>query len=1178
MLSISDVSKEYKTGNFVQKALDHLSLTLRENEFVAILGPSGSGKTTLLNIVGGLDHYDSGDLVIDGTSTKHYSERDWNSYRNHSVGFIFQSYNLIPHQSVLSNVELALTISGVSPKERKRRAAEALQRVGLGDQLHKKPNQLSGGQMQRVAIARALVNEPKILLADEPTGVLDSDTSVQVMELLKEVAKDRLVVMVTHNPELARRYATRIVELKDGRIISDSDPCAPGQEPSRPAGSLRKASMSFLTALGLSLANLWTKRKRTLLVAFAGSIGIIGIALILSLSTGMNLYMDDIQRETLSEYPVSLTKSSLDLSSLVTRDEQEDSDGDKVREWQLVANLFSTASPNDLASFKLYLEEHSGETDPYIQNVEYKYNVAPLIFSERDGEVRQVHPNQSLASLGISSAGIPGFTSRNMTDVFHRMPDNPGMYESQYDVLAGRWPQNYGELVFVLTRDNRVSDMALYAMGFKDISLLDDMVDSFMSGKKVDRTSANGVYAYEDFLGVSFRLVDRSALYTYDESYGVWTDRSSDLDYMKKAVSEGELLKIVGVVRQREDATAAVLSTGMNYMPSLVLHTIDSASDSRLVQDQLASPDVNVFTGALFSEETDASLPDLSSLFSVDADSIADAFRFDRDAISFDMSELGLSGEDISKYIDPNAFSGLIDSPSSADIKSIFDGIELNLSLDSLSQLFKELYDSYLEKAANDPATDVSRLPDALRTYLRTSDARKVVTEHIRRIIRESGVQVITPERLRGFVGRLADDFARYMETAKPLEDVDWPVLEGSDLSPREIFELYSPFFAGYLESDAFSAFLDNEAQKLVDELSEAGEVDEDSELLLQELLADYESYASENGLPELSSIRESFRDYMETEDARSRIDAAVKEMIDTDAIEKRISDGLSRYARGVSSKLSSAMQKIMTQLFQNLSSEIEKAMSDAMSKLPDAFTVDFDALTSSVSMNIDDRELMELASALMSGSSDTFDSNLSRLGYADLAFPSEIVIYPRDFESKNQVIRFIDGYNSQMEHSGESEKVIRYSDMVSTMMNSVTEIINVISYVLIAFVAVSLIVSSIMIGVITYISVLERRKEIGILRAMGASRRNVSSVFNAETMIIGALSGILGITITGLILLPGNYLIHTLTGQENLSATLSPSAAAALVLLSVLLTLVGGFIPAKGASRSDPVAALRSE
>lgn len=1178
MLQITDISKQYKTGSFVQKALDHLSLTLRENEFVAILGPSGSGKTTLLNIVGGLDHYDSGDLVIDGVSTKHYSEKDWNSYRNHSVGFIFQSYNLIPHQSVLSNVELALTISGVSPKERERRAKEALLRVGLGDQLHKKPNQLSGGQMQRVAIARALVNEPKILLADEPTGALDSETSVQVMELLKEVAKDRLVVMVTHNPELAKKYATRIVELRDGKIIKDSDPCSPEPEEPKTSSRLGKASMSFFTALGLSLANLWTKRKRTLLIAFAGSIGIIGIALILSLSTGMNRYMDDIQRETLSEYPVSLTKTSLDLSSFVNRSNQTSSVEDKVTEWQLVAELFSTSSPNDLASFKTYLEEHSAETEPYVQAVEYRYNVAPLIYAEREGGARQVHPNQSLASLGMSGTGFSGFSGRNMTDVFHRLPDNPSMYQGQYDVLAGRWPQSHDELVLVLTRENKISDMALYAMGFKDISLLDDMVNAFVSGKKVEHASEDGVYSYDDFLGISFRFVDRSSLYTYDETYGVWTDRSTDADYLNEAVSQGELLQIVGVVRQKDDAAAAVLSTGMNYMPSLVFRTIEGASKSRIVQDQLSRPDLNVFTGSLFSEDADAALPDLSSLFSVDSESISNAFQFDPDSVAFDTSSLGLSGDDLSGYIDPSAFSGVISSPSAEDIKEIFGGIELNVSFDGLTGLFSELYDSYLSEAANDPSTDVSRLPEALRGFLRTSDARRIVTEHLRQAVRRSGVEVITPDRLRDFVGRLTEDFAAFLQSAASLDSVEAALSENTEITPELFLRLYRPYFSQYLRSDAFSEFLNNEAQLLIDELAETRSGEDSSDLLIEELLSGYESYASENGLPEFSSIRDSFKEYLETEEAQIRIGEALKDMIDTEAIERSVSEGIRKYTKGIQSKLSAAMGRAMEQLFQRLSSEIESAMSDAMSRLPDAFTVDFDALKSSVKMNMDDRELMELASALLSGSSETYESNLSRLGYADLSVPSEIVIYPKDFDSKAAVIRFIDNYNENMEISGKNDSVIRYSDMVSTMMNSVTEIINVISYVLIAFVAVSLIVSSIMIGVITYISVLERRKEIGILRAMGASRRNVSSVFNAETMIIGALSGILGIAVTGIILIPGNYIIHRLTGQENLSAVLAPDAAAALILLSIILTLTGGFIPAKGASRSDPVAALRSE
>ena len=580
MLQIQHICKEYRTGNLIQKALDDVSLNLRDNEFVAILGPSGSGKTTLLNIIGGLDRYDSGDLIINGISTKKYKDRDWDSYRNHTIGFVFQSYNLIPHQTVLANVELALTISGIGKSERRKRATEALEKVGLGAQLHKRPSQMSGGQMQRVAIARALVNDPDILLADEPTGALDSDTSVQVMDLLREVAKDRLVVMVTHNPELAEQYATRIVNLKDGKIRSDTDEYIVEEENLAPPEhkNMGKSSMSFLTALSLSFNNLKTKKARTLLTSFAGSIGIIGIALILALSNGVNTYIQSVEEETLSEYPLEIQSTGFDLTSLMTMNMGTDDkdakkeDDDQVNVVQMITNMFSTMDSNDLKSLKKYLDDHEKKIGKYAKSVEYSYSVTPQIFRQDKGgdKIRQVNPDKSFSSLGLGSSTSSNSMMSSMmsTDVFYEMPREDSLYKNQYDVKAGRWPENYDECVVVMTSDGSISDFLLYTLGLQDTMELDDMIEQFMKDEDVDTPDNIGTYRYEDILGTTFKLVNASDYYSYDSEYKVWKDKSDNNKYMKKLVKNGEDLKVVGIVQPSEDANGALLRTGIYYKPT----------------------------------------------------------------------------------------------------------------------------------------------------------------------------------------------------------------------------------------------------------------------------------------------------------------------------------------------------------------------------------------------------------------------------------------------------------------------------------------------------------------------------------------------------------------------------------------------------------------------------------
>ena len=611
MLQIQHICKEYRTGTLVQKALDDVSLNFRDNEFVAILGPSGSGKTTFLNIIGGLDRYDSGDLIINGISTKKYKDRDWDSYRNHTIGFVFQSYNLIPHQTVLANVELALTISGIGKEERKKRAIEALKKVGLGEQLHKKPSQMSGGQMQRVAIARALVNDPDILLADEPTGALDTATSVQVMELLKEVAKDRLVVMVTHNPELAEEYATRIVTLKDGKIRSDTDEFyvneAVMKEPEHK--NMGKASMSFLTALSLSFNNLKTKKARTLLTSFAGSIGIIGIALILALSNGVNAYIKSIEEETLSEYPLQIQSTGFDMTSMMvgnmdsgsgSSDKKETKKDGEVKVMQMMTNMFSTMDSNDLKSLKKYLDSGKSGIEDYTSAVEYYYSISPQIFRQnKDGSVRQVNPDKSFESLGIGSGASTSSLMSSMmsTNVFFEMPKTESLYENQYDVKAGRWPQNYNECVLVLTSDGGISDFLLYTLWLRDQLELDEMIQEFINEEDVNTPADIGNYTYEDILDKTFKLVNVSECYEYDSQYKIWKDKSDNKEYIKKLVDQGEDLKIVGIVQASEDANASALTPGIGYPQSLAEHVAKEATKSEIVKDQLENPSKNVFTG-----------------------------------------------------------------------------------------------------------------------------------------------------------------------------------------------------------------------------------------------------------------------------------------------------------------------------------------------------------------------------------------------------------------------------------------------------------------------------------------------------------------------------------------------------------------------------------------------------
>ena len=1187
MLQIKHICKEYRTGSLVQKALDDVSLNLRDNEFVSILGPSGSGKTTLLNIIGGLDRYDSGDLIINGVSTRKYKDRDWDSYRNHTIGFVFQSYNLIPHQTILANVELALTISGIGKSERRQRAQKALDEVGLGDQVHKRPSQLSGGQMQRVAIARALVNDPDILLADEPTGALDSETSIQVMDLLKQVAKDRLVVMVTHNPELAQAYSTRIVNLRDGRIRSDSNPFEIDEttleEPEH--RNMGKASMSFLTALSLSFNNLRTKKARTLLTSFAGSIGIIGIALILALSNGVNAYIKSLETDTLAEYPLQIQSTGLDLSSMMGGEtgggSASDTEKGDVGVIQMVTNMFSTMDSNDLGALKSYLDSGKSGIEKYTHAIEYSYSITPQIYRLEDSSVRQVHPDRSFEELGLgSSSGSNSMMSAMMsTDVFYEMPENTDLYQGQYDVKAGRWPQNYNECVIVLTSSGNISDFLLYTLGLRDSDELDAMIQQFIDEENVDTPEDMGDYSYEDLLGASFKLVNSSDYYQYDSQYKVWTDKTDDSDYMRDLVEQGEDIRIVGVVQPSEDGNGFVLTSGIGYTPALTRHVAQQAQESQIVQKQLEDPDINVFTGEPFGEDSSENDFDMESLVTIDEGKLGEAFGFDESAFSdlsssFDFADVFASAGDsmdLSGLIDLGNLNIDLPDLGTVDLEEMMGSMEIPVSQEGFRQMAASLMEGFNQYGKEHPEADYSGLQSSFEGYLKTDAAKKVMKEAILEIVKKTANVTVSNTQVQKLLSNLKEGFKNSL----------------SNKEPATVDDFYHAL-ESYMSGDGLSV-----VNSWADDIAKTADVtitDAQMESLSSALVSGYSAYAKEQGKPDPTQMGLHFLTYLQTEDGQRRLAEGLAATVDTDALEDQLMKAVETYmgsamasygnaiGDALEDQISSALQQMMTQLASGMTEALESAMSNIGSALQDAISVDADAFAEAFQMNMTGEDLTELMMSMSSGQDASYDGNLTTLGYVDFAEPSSIDIYPLDFESKEQVVSILDHYNSRMEEEGKDEQVITYTDLVGSMMSSVTDIIDIISYVLIAFVAISLIVSSIMIGVITYISVLERKKEIGILRAIGASKQNISQVFNAETFIIGLCAGLIGIGATLLILIPGNALIHHIADTNDVNAFLPVVPAVILILLSVILTLLGGLIPSRKAAKSDPVTALRTE
>ena len=1082
MLELKDICKRYVTQSFTQVALDNVSLAFRDNEFVAILGPSGSGKTTMLNVIGGLDHFDSGDLLIDGVSTKDFRDRDWDAYRNNRIGFVFQSYNLIPHQTILENVELALTLTGVGHAERRQRAREALKAVGLGEHVNKRPSQLSGGQMQRVAIARALINDPEIVLADEPTGALDSTTSVQVMDLLKEVARDRLVIMVTHNPELAYQYATRIVNLADGKITDDSDPFDVADATRREAKPTRKTSMSFVTALGLSARNLMTKKGRTAMTAFAGSIGIIGIAAILALSNGVNNYIQKVEEDTLSSYPLTISKQDYDLSSMMGgQGTTEDGDGvsgasdseddsvkksDKIPVVTAVKDMFASVKSNDMTSFKAWLDGGGDGIDKEVNAIQYSYGVTPVVYRAGKGDEKPVRlvPNAMTEAMsgGASSAATVSMDSMG-TSVFNEMIDDQSLLDSQYDVVAGHWPTSANEAVMVLSSRGTVGDYTLYSIGALDIDELNDLVNSAMTadgGVETPETAAD--FTYDDALSTTFKVLSPADAYRKNDETGTWTDMSGDADFMAAKVADGIDVRIVGVVRPNETANASALSPGIAYTHALTRQLMERAAGSQIVQEQLAHPETDVFTGKTFDELQGEAKQgvDLGSMFSVDEAALKSAFSFDTSALSgatggMDLSGLDLSGLDIDlsgigKDID---FSDIMAKAPTPDFSGVFDGLELT----------------------PEQMQQVGALANQLFTGFMQSDQFKA----------------LTPEDLK----------------------------DASKLAAA---------FSAYLENDAA-------AQQCLAQLKALG-----GDALAERLQQAMTDYVQKQLAPYLQQA--------------------------IDQVMKTISEQI---ATTVSSQLKAGAAGLMGQM--------ATQMSSSFANLASAMHVDASTFARAIHFNMDAEDLSSLMMSYAKSSQLTYDNNLTTLGYADEADPISVKIFPRDFEAKERVLDHIDAYNKQVKAAGHDEQAISYTDYMGIIMGSVTDIVNTISLVLIAFVSISLVVSSIMIGIITYISVLERKKEIGILRAIGASKRNVANVFNAETFIEGLIAGVFAIVVVVLVSFPVNAWALAAEQVPNLMS-LPVQDALVLIAISVVLTVVAGLLPASSASKKDPVEALRSE
>ncbi len=1014
MLKLKNIVKEYPTGDSKVVALKGVSIEFRKSEFVSILGHSGCGKTTLLNIIGGLDQYTTGDLIIEGKSTKDFKDSDWDTYRNHSVGFVFQNYNLIPHQSVLSNVELALTLSGVSREERRERAKVALEKVGLGDQLGKKPNQMSGGQMQRVAIARALVNNPEILLADEPTGALDSETSVQIMDLLKEISKDRLVIMVTHNPELAERYSTRIIRLVDGKIVSDSDPYDSGEEQKAKEKGKKKPSMSFFTALSLSMNNLLTKKVRTFLTSFAGSIGIIGIALILSLSNGFQAYIDAIQQETLTSYPISVDSATMDMTSMANSmtgitPGEVDHGLDKVYSNTMAADMMESFTSeiwsNDLVKFKEFLDNND-EIGQYVSSIQYSYGGTMNIYSADTSDgANQVYPSplismmeSMMGSMNFGGLSIDSSTMSSYEKYYNswqELINNKELLTTQYDVVEGAFPEKYNEVVLIVDKNNEISDLAIQGLGIMSSKEMMNTYMSMMSGGEY--TGERHEIEYSDIIGKTFKIVLEPNFYSYNSETGAYDDMHGDEEYTKKLVDDGEEIKIVGIIRPKDDSLMVTTIGAIGYTSALTEHIVSATNECEIVKKQKADPTVDVFTGIPFKTEEAASTTE------TETPAATETAAFTPPTVT----SLAFTGE----------------APKTSFTANSFDFSKMEPVTE------EEIYAAIDKNYSGEEAKKYKRTVELMLKSTLTLDER------------------------------------------------------------RELI--------GYL-----------------DEMLEGQEIEGMGKVTGQQAY--------------------SFLQMMDKETKLKMLNAIMNGQMGN--VTPPSGDG----------------------------SNTTKPSTDKPSQQP--------SNPSQPTVKPEPEPEPEPEPLAKS-----YEEALGLLGVGDLSTPTSINIYPLDFESKDKISEIIDKYNEDMKANGNEKSAIKYTDYIGLLLSSVTKIVNIISYVLISFVAISLVVSSIMIGIITYISVLERTKEIGILRAIGASKRDISRVFNAETLIVGFVSGALGIGITVLLNIPINMIIKHLTGIAHVSQ-LPFNGAIILVAISMALTLIAGLIPSKIASRKDPVVALRTE
>ena len=1245
MLELREISKSYVTSALTQVALDDVSVTFRDNEFVAILGASGSGKTTMLNVIGGLDHFDSGDLVIDGVSTAHYKDRDWDAYRNARVGFVFQSYNLIPHQSVVANVELALTLSGVSRGQRRRRALAALETVGLAEHSHKRPSQLSGGQMQRVAIARALINDPEIVLADEPTGALDSTTSVQVMDLLQEVARQRLVIMVTHNPELAHQYATRIVELADGRIISDSDPVvveledadgddgegagggtaddgaaegagggAAGDDGakgagrgaaraareaaalnddtaqipavsageqvygsgaegdggtenggategdglaegagavvgrkesqhrtsrrrtdraakrrghnknrvdvSRPGRRPRRVSMGPLTALGLSFTNLMTKKGRTAMTSFAGSIGIIGIALVLALASGANNYIITTQERAMASYPLTIERVGMDLTGVLSTSaagEAAPNDG-KIHTASQLSNVTASMKTNDLTSLQSYLKGNGGNINKYVRTIEYDYGINPRIYLPKSskGPV-QVNPDVTFAE---GSTNFGAFQSMTSTNIFKQLANDRSLYVNSYDVVSGRWPTAANELVVALDSNGRLPERLEYTLGLRDYGQLQNAMAKLRQNEGVKLKNTAATWAPKQILGAKFKLVNVPDLYKYDAKYKVWSARDNDAAALKQIVAAGTDLKIVGIVKPTSSGggfgQSSVLSPGIYYTGALTQQVIAKAAASPIVKQQLADPKRNVFTGKTFEEEAkEHANPqiDLSSLITIDQDKLMAAFKFDPSSINAGLNNLDFSGMDLSGAV---------------------GNVQLDLSSLDLSQM---------------PAIDLNGLDASKLDYsslqkqfpqLANIDLAKVVQAALANgAIKPGGAQALS-NILTQVVGGFIPWYAQHggdggdggSGTPGQADPAKIAAAVTKYLQTEQVQKLLAPIFSG-------DTIIDR--AKLTANLTQALGNDPAVQQIAENVSADLASQIS------------------------SKVASALSSTVTT------------ALSKAVGQLLQSSLNQLMTTLQTQLTAQVQNAMGQIMGNLSSAMQVDANKLKDAFKFNMKPAEIAALLTQLLNPNATTARANLLTLGYARADQPERIDIYPKSFADKDHVKSILASYNAEAKAAKQTDKVIVYSDLVGMLMSSITNIINIVTALLVAFVSISLVVSSIMIGIITFISVLERRKEIGILRSIGASKADIRRVFNAETLIVGALAGLLGVGVSVLVTIPANIYVADRFGVQDI-ATLPVSAGVILVVISMALTFLAGLLPASKAAREDPVEALRGE